>query len=129
MSRYIVHRFLASIPVLLVVAVFVFGMLHFSGGDPAAIIAGGGTGSATPEQIAAIRANLGLDRPLYEQLGFWVRDLLTGNLGHSLNSGIPVTTLINDRIVPTLTLVFIVEAIAIPLSLVLGILAAWKAQT
>lgn len=114
---------------LLVVAVFVFGLLHVAAGDPAAIMAGGGSGSATEEQIAAIRHSLGLDRPLYIQLGLWFRDLFTGDLGRSLNSNIPVTVLIKDRLVPTLSLVVIVEAISITVSILLGTIAAWKANS
>ena len=126
MQRYIVHRVLASIPVLLLVSVFVFGLLHVAGGNPAAVIAGM---DATPERIAAISHGLGLDKPLYTQLGIWFRDLFQGDLGRSINSNEPVLRLIKARVVPTVSLTIIVEAIAIPMSIVLGTLAAWKANT
>lgn len=124
MQRYIAHRVLASIPVLFLVAIFIFGLLHVAAGDPAAIMAGGGGGGATEEQIARIRTSLGLDRPLYVQLGVWFRDLFTGDLGRSINSNIPVATLLQSRLVPTLSLVIVVEVVAIPLSVFLGTLAA-----
>ena len=129
MQRYIAHRILASIPVLFLVAIFIFGLLHVAGGDPAAIMAGGGGGGATEEQIARIRTSLGLDRPLHVQLGTWFRDLFTGDLGRSINSNLPVTTLVRSRLVPTISLVIVVEVVAIPLSVFLGTLAAWKANT
>ena len=68
MLRYVVRRLLATIPVLGIVALVVFGILHFSPGDPAALIAGD---HATVEQVAAMRAKLGLDRPVWEQFGAW----------------------------------------------------------
>jgi hypothetical protein len=69
MLGYIVRRILATIPVVTVVAVFVFLLLRLTGGDPAAIIAGD---SATTQQVAEIRVKLGLERPIVEQFGIWV---------------------------------------------------------
>lgn len=126
MQRYIVHRLLAAIPVLFIVAVFIFGLLHVAGGDPAAIIAGK---DAPQWQIEEIRKSLGLDRPLYVQLGIWFRDLSQGNLGKSITSKIPVMKLIRDRLTPSLSLAVLVELMVLPISIPLGVLAAWKANT
>ena len=126
MQRYIVHRLLASIPVFAIVAIIIFGLLHVAGGDPAAIIAGK---DAPQWQIEEIRYQLGLDRPKYVQLGIWVKNLFKGDLGKSINSKAPVTSLIRERLVPSLSLAVLVEVMTIPTSVAFGTLAAWKANT
>ena len=95
MYAYLARRLLAAIPVILVVALFVFLLLHLSPGDPAAIIAGD---MASGEDIARIRARLGLDRPLPEQFLEWAWALLRGDLGTSIFSNLPVSRLIAQRI-------------------------------
>src|SRR5690242_6986023 len=99
MFAYIVRRILATIPVMVVVAVFVFALLHLSPGDPAAIIAGD---TATAADIDRIRSALGLDQPLYIQFGDWVWRLLKGDLGISIFTNLPVSQLIEQRLEPTL---------------------------
>ena len=92
-----------------VVAVLVFSMLRLTPGDPAAVIAGD---YASPQDVAKIRASLGLDQPLPVQLGLWFGNLLRGDLGTSIFSGLPVITLIKQRVEPTValaTLTMIVE--------------------
>jgi peptide/nickel transport system permease protein len=106
-----------------VVALFVFALLRLTPGDPAAIIAGD---YASPDDIARIRASLGLDRPLYVQLGIWFGNLLTGDLGTSIFSGLPVTTLVKQRVGPTIALATLTMAIAVLIAIPLGVLAAWK---
>ena len=101
MFGYIVRRVLATIPVMVVVAVFVFALLHLSPGDPAAIIAGD---NATDADIARIRAALGLDEPLLVQFGRWVWGLLHGDLGISIFTNLPVSALIAQRVGPTVAL-------------------------
>ena len=86
MFAYIVRRILATIPVMAVVALFVFSLLHLSPGDPAVIIAGD---TATLEDIARIRAKLGLDQPFFVQFGTWVWGLLHGDLGVSIFTNLP----------------------------------------
>jgi peptide/nickel transport system permease protein len=78
MWGYIVRRLLATIPVVAVVAIVVFSILHLAPGDPAAVIAGD---QATPEQIERIRANLGLDRPFHVQFLVWIGNELSRDLG------------------------------------------------
>ena len=101
MIAYILRRLLATIPVMGIVAVFVFFLLRFAPGDPAAIIAGE---DATVEHIAAVRAKLGLDRPVLEQFVLWLGGILQGDFGTSIFSNMPVTRLIAQRLEPTLAL-------------------------
>ena len=101
MYGYILRRLLATIPVMGVVAVVVFLLLHLTPGDPATVIAGD---YARPEDIARIRAKLGLDRPLHIQFFTWISAVLQGDLGHSIFSNLPVSKLIAQRIEPTLAL-------------------------
>jgi len=124
MLSYIIRRLLGVIPVMLVVGIFVFSLLHLAPGDPAAIIAGD---NATPENIAKIRASLGLDRPLLEQFTTWGLATLRGDLGVSMFSNIPVTTLIQQRMGPTISLAITTLIVAVTMAVTLGVLAAWKA--
>ena len=124
MFAYIVRRILATIPIMIVVALFVFALLHLTPGDPAAIIAGD---AATPAAIAHIRAELGLDQPIYIQFAEWVWRLLHGNLGISIFTNLPVTTLIGERIGPTVALTISTLILSIVTAIPLGIIAAWKA--
>ena len=98
MIRYILGRLLATIPVMVVVTVFVFFLLRIAPGDPAAIIAGE---DATAEAIAAVREKLGLDRPMLEQFGLWILRLAQGDFGTSIFSNLPVSRLISAIVVPS----------------------------
>ena len=126
MSAYIVRRLLTTIPVMAVVTVFVFMLLRLAPGDPAALIAGD---DATLGDIEAIRARLGLDLPIYEQFVRWLSEVLTGDLGVSIFSNMPVTTLIGQRLEPTLMLMLATLFVAIVFAIPMGVLAAWKART
>ena len=106
-----------------VVALVVFGLLRLTPGDPAAVIAGD---YASPDDVAKIRAKLGLDRPLHVQLSLWFGNLLRGDLGTSIFSGLPVTTLIKQRVEPTVALATLTMIVAITIAVPLGVLAAWK---
>lgn len=123
MLRLIASRVLATIPVMGIVALIVFFMLRLSG-DPAAILAGD---TATPDQVERIRAALGLDRPIYMQFIGWLGQLLRFDLGTSLFTGLPVTTLIAQRIEPTLMLALTTIIFSVLVAVPLGVLAAWKA--
>jgi len=126
MYAYIIQRILATIPVMAVVALFVFGLLHLTPGDPAAVIAGE---LATVEDIARIRAQLGLDQPLYIQFFTWLGQLLQGDLGTSIFSKLPVSHLIAQRVEPTLALSLTTIVFAIVLAVPMGVIAAWRAGT
>jgi peptide/nickel transport system permease protein len=119
----VLRRLLATIPVMGVVALFVFALLRLTPGDPAAVIAGD---YASPDDVARIRVALGLDRPLYVQLAIWARDLARGDLGTSIFSGLPVATLIGQRAGPTLALATLTMLIAVTVAIPLGVLAAWR---
>lgn len=124
MYGYILRRLLATIPVMGVVAIVVFLLLHLTPGDPAAIIAGD---YARPEDIARIRANLGLDRPLHIQFFSWVGNVLRGDLGTSIFSNLPVSKLIGQRLEPTVALSISTIIFAIIVAVPMGVIAAWRA--
>jgi peptide/nickel transport system permease protein len=109
---------------MLVVAVVVFLLLFLTPGDPAAVMAGD---FASTDDIARIRAQLGLDQPIYTQFGIWLAHLVVGDLGISIFSKIPVTQLILQRLEPTLSLGLATLALAIPTGLLFGVVAAWRA--
>jgi peptide/nickel transport system permease protein len=126
MIAYIVRRLLATIPVMLLVAVIVFLLVHLAPGDPASVIAGD---NATSDQIARIRQTLGLDEPLWRQFAIWISHVVQGDLGQSLFWNRPVSDLILQRAEPTISLALTTLAFAVILALTLGVLAAWKAGT
>jgi len=121
---YIIRRILATIPVMAVVAIFVFALLYLSPGDPAAIIAGD---TATVDDIARIRAHLGLDQPVYIQFGTWVWRLLHGDLGISIFTNLPVARLIEQRLEPTVALSVATLIVSVLVAIPMGVLAAWRA--
>lgn len=102
---------------------FVFLLLRLTPGDPAAIMAGD---AATSEQIARIRAGLGLDKPLVVQFGIWLGKIASGDLGESFYYRIKVVTLIGQRLEPTLALATLTILFAVLVSVPLGVLAAWR---
>src|SRR5262249_31997912 len=107
-----------------VVALFVFSLLYLSPGDPAVIIAGD---TATLEDIARIREQLGVDLPAYIQFGPWVWQLLHGDLGISIFTNLPVSQLIAQRVEPTIALTLSTIVISVLVAVPMGVLAAWKA--
>jgi peptide/nickel transport system permease protein len=123
---FVVQRLLATIPVLAMVAIFVFLMLRLTPGDPAAIIAGD---NASTAQILEIRASLGLDRPLLEQFLIWLMNLLQGDLGQSFFFKAEVTDLIGQRVGPTLALSTTTIIITILIAVPMGVIAAYRHGT
>jgi peptide/nickel transport system permease protein len=126
MFAYVVRRILATVPVMAVVAVFVFALLHLSPGDPAAIIAGD---TATAADVARIRAQLGLDQPVYIQFARWVWQLVHGNLGISIFTNLPVTHLIGQRLEPTVALTVSTLVVSVVVAIPIGVVAAWRVGT
>ncbi len=124
MTAYIIRRLAATIPVMLLVAIIVFLLVHLAPGDPASVIAGD---NATSDQIAAIRASLGLDEPLWRQFAIWIGNVLRGDLGHSLFWNQSVSELILQRMEPTLSLAVTTLLLAVTIAITLGVLASWKA--
>jgi peptide/nickel transport system permease protein len=123
MYGYLFRRLLGTIPVMVVVAVFIFLMLRLTPSDPAAIIAGD---NATTEQVAQIRGQLGLDRPMVEQFFIWSAKVLSGDFGESFFFRKTVAQLIGERIEPTLSLAFFTIMIAVLVAVPLGVLAAHR---
>ena len=126
MFNYIVRRILATIPVMVVVAMFVFSLLFIAPGDPAAVIAGD---QATPADVERIRQNLGLDRPFLVQFSDWAWRLLQADLGRSIFTNLPVTTMIAQRVEPTLSLMLVTLVFSVVVAVPIGVLAAWKVGT
>src|SRR6476646_2139258 len=87
MLRYIIRRVVMALPTLILASLAIFLILHLIPGDPAAIVAGG---DATPAQVAAVRTDLGLDKPLVAQYAIWIGHVLRGNFGNSLIGKYPV---------------------------------------
>lgn len=120
---YLIRRLLAVFPVMLFVVLFVFLLLRLAPGDPAAILAGD---AATPVQLEKIRQSLGLDRSIVMQFGVWLGQLVRGDLGVSLISGLPVTRIIAQRIEPTFWLTVLTMLFSSLVAIPLGVIAAWK---
>ena len=123
MARYLIQRVLAAIPVMVLVATAVFLLLVLTPGDPAAVVLGP---AASPDQVAELRARLGLDQPIYVQLGSWYLRLLRGDLGQSIFENRPVTEGILSRAEPTLLLTTLATLVAVTLGLSMGLLAALR---
>jgi ABC-type dipeptide/oligopeptide/nickel transport system permease component len=122
--RYLVRRLLLTLPVLLGVATLVFSLIHLVPGDPAQAMLGDG---ASAQDIAELRVNLGLDRPLLEQYVTFLRHAITGDLGRSFRTGQPVTTMIVERIPATAELAVAAMIVAILIAIPLGVVAAvWR---
>ena len=126
MYAFVVRRTIAAIPVLGMVALFVFFMLRMTPGDPAAVLAGD---NGTPAQIAEIRESLGLNEPIPTQMAIWFGDLLRGDLGQSYFFKKDVTELILLRVEPTLALAAATLALSVLIAVPIGVVAAWKRGT
>jgi len=124
MIAYVVNRVLSIVPVVLIVAVVVFALIHLSPGDPAVMIAGD---DATAADIERIRVQLGIGLPLYEQFAIWAARILQGDLGNSIFSRQPVSTLIAQRFEPTLVLAASTMMFSVLVAVPIGALAAWRA--
>ena len=120
------RRVLATIPIMAIVAFFVFSLLYFAPGDPAAVIAGD---QANPADVERIRQSLGLDRPFLIRFGAWVWQILHGNLGTSVFSNLPVAGVIAERFEPTLSLMAATLLFAVAIAVPTGVVAAWRANT
>lgn len=123
MLPYIGRRLLATVPVMAVVALFVFLLLRLTAGDPAAIIAGD---NATAQDVAEIREKLGLNQPIAGQFVIWIGKTLRGDLGESFFFKKTVAELIAQRLEPTLALSVCTLILAVAMAVPLGVVAAWK---
>lgn len=123
MLAYITKRLLSLIPVLAVVTIAIFLIIHITPGNPAAAILGM---EASEEEIQQLNQDLGLDRPILEQYTSWVANLFKGDLGDSIFMKQPVSEAIGEHITPTLSLAILAQVIAILLAIPFGIIAAYK---
>ncbi|HEV2604609.1 MAG TPA: ABC transporter permease [Microvirga sp.] len=126
MLMYVLRRIVATLPVMAIVALIVFSLLYLAPGDPAAVIAGD---QASRADVERIRTNLGLDRPYLIRFADWVWHVAQGDLGRSIFTALPVSTMIAQRIEPTLSLMVITIVLAVTVAIPLGVIAAWKAGT
>jgi peptide/nickel transport system permease protein len=123
MLAYTARRAFATIPIMGLVALFVFSLIYLAPGDPAAVMAGD---QATPAEVERIRAVLGLDRPFLVRFGEWLWNTLHGDLGRSIFSDMPVSQMIGQRIGPTVALMTLTLIVSIGAAVPLGVLAAWR---
>ncbi len=121
MIAYLFRRLLSLIVSCFLISVLVFLVMHVIPGDPAQIMLGT---EADPDTLSALRAQLGLDRPLHVQYGAWVRGILTGHLGQSLRYHVPISGLILSRLEVTVPLAFLAMLIAVVIGLPAGLYAA-----
>lgn len=126
MLAYIIKRLLTTIPVLFVVSIVIFLIIHITPGDPAATILGM---EATKEQIDQLNEEMGFNRPISEQYITWIAGVLQGDLGSSIFMNQPVTTSIYEHLGPTLSLAIFAQVIALLLAIPFGIMAAYKRGT
>jgi len=125
-KAYIIKRILSMIPVLFIVAIFVFMLIHLIPGNPAAVILGP---EATPEQVAALEDELGLNMPIYQQFFDWLMGVLRGDLGDSVYMNVPVLDAFFDHLMPTLSLAIIAQFFSMIIAIPIGIIAARKRGT
>lgn len=123
MLAYITKRLLSLIPVLAVVTIAIFLIIHITPGNPAAAILGM---EASEEEIQQLNQDLGLDRPILEQYTSWVANVFKGDLGDSIFMNQPVSEAIAEHITPTLSLAILAQVIAVLLAIPFGIIAAYK---
>jgi len=121
LGRYALQRLLGVIPLLFVVSVLVFLFIHLIPGDPARLVAGK---DATLEEINGIREQLGLNLPLWQQYLNYMGKLLSGDLGSSLRSGLPVSDMLMSRLTPTVILTFTSFGWALVIGLLIGTISA-----
>lgn len=123
MTRYIAKRLIAMLPVLFLVSLVVFLIIHLTPGDPVQIMLGE---EATPQNIAALRHELGLDQPLPLQFGAWFAHVVRGDLGHSIRTHQPVLEAILQRLPVTIELTFLAMIVSLIIAIPTGIVSATR---
>jgi len=121
---YVLRRIITTVPVMAVVALFVFSLLYVTPGDPASVIAGD---QASPADVERIRQGLHLDQPYLIRFAQWLWQILQGDLGRSIFTNLPVSTMIAQRVEPTLSLMIVTVSFAVSVAVPLGVIAAWRA--
>ena len=123
MGKYALRRLIQMIPVLIIVSIVIFAIIHLIPGNPAEIMAGP---NATPEQLEALNQQYGLDKPLVQQYIIWLGHVLRGDLGVSFINEFPVGKLIMQRVPATVELALAAAIIGLLFSFPLGIFSALK---
>jgi peptide/nickel transport system permease protein len=120
---FAIRRLAAVVPILFLVAVFVFSLIHITPGDPASYMLGP---TASPAEVEHLRKVLGLDLPLYQQFVIWLGRAMRGNLGESIFMGIPVTLAIEQRLEPTFMITIFALFFEVLIGIPAGIVAAMR---
>lgn len=123
--RWLVRRVALGLVTLTGISIIIFAVTRLLPGDAASALLGQ---QATPEQLARLRTELGLDRSIVAQYGSWISGLVRGDLGNSLSSGLPVTSVLVPRLVNSLVLVACTAVIAVPLAFLIGAMAAQRSK-
>ncbi|UFJ40831.1 ABC transporter permease [Brevibacillus humidisoli] len=126
MGRYIIQRLVSLIPIIFGISILVFTILHLVPGDPASIMLGT---NATPEAIQALRASMGLDKPLVTQYLDWMGGLLIGDFGQSVHTGEPILPEILKRFTITLQLTLFATLVGWAIAIPVGILSAVRVHS
>jgi len=123
MGLYILRRLLAMVPVLILVSLIVFSLIHLTPGDPAVSMLGE---EATPQAVTALRTKLGLDQPIPVQYVKWLGSVLRGDLGRSIRSNQPVGEAIRERLPVTVELAILAMLVSLAIAIPAGIIAAMR---
>jgi peptide/nickel transport system permease protein len=123
MLGYLARRLAMTVPTLLLVAVAVFTLVRLIPGDPVQVMLGD---TATPDQVALLKQQLGLDQPIPVQFVYWLGKVIVGDLGHSITNGLAVLPLILERFQVSATIVLVSVAIATFIAVPAGLIAAWR---
>ncbi|MEK5067002.1 glutathione ABC transporter permease GsiC [Sporosarcina sp. FSL K6-1508] len=123
MFRFIVKRLLEIVPILLIVSILIFLFVHMIPGDPARLVAGE---DATLADVEMVRKELGLDKPIVEQYGTYMKNLFKGDMGNSLKTNRPVSEEIGERFMPTFWLTVWSMLWAVVVGLLIGVISATK---
>ncbi|UHS58812.1 ABC transporter permease [Agrobacterium vaccinii] len=123
MIRFIFNRLLMALPTMVIVAITVFALIRFIPGDPAALMLGD---MATPDQIATMRTELGLDLSMPQQFLVWSGNVLTGDFGRSIVNNEAVLPLVVSRFMVSAEIVLIAVILASLIAVPAGVIAAWR---
>jgi peptide/nickel transport system permease protein len=125
MLRFILRRLVQAVPIIIGIVILNFFLLHLAPGDAATVLAGE-AGGAPAEYVQQLRERFGLDQPLIVQLGLYLKNILQLNLGYSFRHGMPVLTLVMQRLWPTLLLMGATLVVSVGIGALLGLLAATR---
>lgn len=126
MLQYTIRRLLSVIPVMFIVSIIVFMIVHLTPGNPAFLILGE---DSSKESIKQLEKQLGLDKPMVVQFFDWIKNILTGDLGQSVYSSEPVTQIIIDRFGPTFSLMLVSMVLILLIAIPTAIFVVWKRNT